>query len=40
MEDTWLEQLASVEAYCEWDEVSNTWSSLGDIFDSIVSGLF
>lgn len=40
MEETWLERLAFVEAYCEWDEVSNTWDSLGGIFDSIVSGLF
>ena len=32
--------LFSIECYCEWDEVSNTWDSVGDIFESIIDGLF
>ncbi len=40
MPDSTMPTLMNVTVHCEWDSVTETWDSIGGIFESIVEGMF
>ena len=40
MPESGIDTLLKVQCHCEWDSVNENWDSIGDIFTSIIEGIF